>query len=51
MPIRKPVLYLTLGGRKALRYGVLVGLVARQFSGQVIVARKAVKPRGRRPET
>ena len=37
-------LYLTMGGRQALRYGVSVGAAGRQFSGAATVARKAVNP-------
>ena len=37
-------LYLTTGGRKALRYGVSVGAAGRQFKGAATVARKAVNP-------
>ena len=37
-------LYLTLGGRQALRYGVSVGAAGRQFKGDATVARKAVNP-------
>ena len=41
---RERFLYLTLGGRKALRYGVSVGAAGRQFKGTATVARKAVNP-------
>lgn len=37
-------LYLTMGGRQALRYGVSVGAAGRQFAGSATVARKAVNP-------
>lgn len=37
-------LYLTIGGNQALRYGVAVGALGRQFSGQATISRKSMWP-------
>jgi len=37
-------LYLTLGGDQALRYGVAVGALGRQFKGRATISRKSMWP-------